>query len=131
MQLPHPLMDLGRTSTGGDGLVNLGVALTLKSHVALHWGADSYNWGAGMARVDAAAAFIRANMPLGQPNRLSEQQAWDVAAFIDSRERPRDPRQGARTVEETAQRYHAGEETFYGRRMNDRLIGVGTPVPAR
>lgn len=29
-------MDLGRTSTGGDGLVNLGVALTLKSHVALH-----------------------------------------------------------------------------------------------
>lgn len=29
------------------------------------WGPESYNWGAGTATVDKAAAFIRANMPAG------------------------------------------------------------------
>ncbi|MFD1104486.1 c-type cytochrome [Sphingobium olei] len=57
------------------------------------WGPRSYNWGAGMARIDNAAGFIKANMPLGQGNRLSDQQAWDVAAFVNSHERPKDPRQ--------------------------------------
>lgn len=56
------------------------------------WGPDTYNKGAGMYRVETAAAFIKANMPLGQGGSLSDQQAWDVAAFINSRERPRDPR---------------------------------------
>ena len=56
------------------------------------WGKDSYNGGAGMHRVETAAAFIRANMPLGKPNSLSVQEAWDVAQFVNSHERPRDPR---------------------------------------
>jgi len=56
------------------------------------WGRDSYNKGAGMHRMHTAAAFIKANMPLGQGGTLTDQQAWDVAAYIDSKPRPPDPR---------------------------------------
>lgn len=56
------------------------------------WGPHSYNGGAGMTGVATAAGFIKANMPYGQGNTLTDQQAWDVAAYIDSQERPRDPR---------------------------------------
>ena len=51
------------------------------------WGAQSYNIGAGMARVRTAASFIRHNMPYGNAT-LTDQQAFDVAAYIDSRPRP-------------------------------------------
>jgi thiosulfate dehydrogenase len=57
------------------------------------WGDDSFNAGAGMTQVHNAAAFIRANMPLGQGNTLTEQEAWDVAKFMNSHPRPADPRQ--------------------------------------
>jgi thiosulfate dehydrogenase len=56
------------------------------------WGPQSYNWGAGMAQVDKAAAFIRANMPLGLGGTLTVQQAWDIAWYIDGQVRPQDPR---------------------------------------
>ncbi|MCW8928629.1 MAG: c-type cytochrome [Gammaproteobacteria bacterium] len=56
------------------------------------WGKDSFNWGAGMHRVNTAASFIKANMPLGMGNSLTDQEAWDVAFFINSHERPQDPR---------------------------------------
>lgn len=55
------------------------------------WGADSYNTGAGMARVIMAARFIRFNMPKGVTHEaplLSEEQAFDVAAYINSQPRP-------------------------------------------
>jgi thiosulfate dehydrogenase len=77
------------------------------------WGARAYNWGAGMHRTNTAAAFIRANMPLGKPNTLSEQEAWDVAAFVNSHERPVDPRQGKRSIAETDAELH-GEDCQYG-----------------
>ena len=51
------------------------------------WGPESYNIGAGMARLRTAAAFIRHNMPLGNP-ALTDQQAFDVAAYVDSHPRP-------------------------------------------
>jgi thiosulfate dehydrogenase len=54
-------------------------------------GPDSYNNGAGMSRVLAAAAFVRHNMPLGttfDAPVLSESDAYDVAAYIDSLDRP-------------------------------------------
>lgn len=51
------------------------------------WGPDSYNNGAGMGRVLTAALFIKARMPLGKPD-LSDDQALDVAAFINSKDRP-------------------------------------------
>jgi len=58
------------------------------------WGADSFNDGAGMARVITAAKFIKGNMPLGvDPSEpiLSDEEAFDVAAYINSFERPQKP----------------------------------------
>jgi thiosulfate dehydrogenase len=52
------------------------------------WGARSYSIGASMAQVERAAAFIRHNMPLSAPGSLTDQQAWDVAAYIDGHARP-------------------------------------------
>jgi thiosulfate dehydrogenase len=55
------------------------------------WGADSFNDGAGMDRFDRAVRFIRHNMPRGVDPanpQLSLQEAWDVAAFLQSRTRP-------------------------------------------
>jgi thiosulfate dehydrogenase len=52
------------------------------------WGPRSYNIGAGMARVRTAAAFIRDNMPYDRPGLLTDQQAFDVAAFVVSHPRP-------------------------------------------
>ncbi|MDA7747382.1 c-type cytochrome [Psychromonas sp.] len=56
------------------------------------WGDNSYNWGAGMHNVDTAAYFIAENMPFAQSIKLTPQQAWDVATFMNSHERPIDPR---------------------------------------
>jgi thiosulfate dehydrogenase len=52
------------------------------------WGEHSFDVGAGMARVDSAAAWVRANMPLGQGGSLSEQEAYDVALFFTHKPRP-------------------------------------------
>ena len=55
------------------------------------WGNDSFNAAAGMSRIDIAAAFIHANMPIGASDRepiLTQQQAWDVAAFMTAKPRP-------------------------------------------
>ena len=52
------------------------------------WGPKSYNIGAGMARVNTAAAFIHKLMPRDKPGTLTPQQAFDVAAYINSRPRP-------------------------------------------
>ncbi|MGE0816699.1 MAG: c-type cytochrome [Vicinamibacterales bacterium] len=51
------------------------------------WGPDSFNNGAGMHRVLTAARFIKARMPLGDAN-LTDDDAFDVAAFINSKPRP-------------------------------------------
>lgn len=69
------------------------------------WGNASFNWGAGMHQIDNAAAFIKANMPLGRGNTLSDQDAWDVAAFVMGHERPQDPRYKG-NVAETTKKYH-------------------------
>lgn len=55
------------------------------------WGPDSFNTGAGMHRIITAANFIRANMPYGvthEAPQLTEEQAFDVAAFINVQPRP-------------------------------------------
>ena len=52
------------------------------------WGARSFNIGAGMARLDTAAAFIRANMPRGAGGTLSDQDAYDIADFLIFQPRP-------------------------------------------
>ncbi|MFO1142043.1 MAG: c-type cytochrome [Amaricoccus sp.] len=55
------------------------------------WGADSFNAAAGMSRVVTAGAFIHDNMPPGTDAAapaLTAQDAWDIAAYLDSRPRP-------------------------------------------
>jgi thiosulfate dehydrogenase len=95
------------------------------------WGSDSFNWGAGMGRINTAAAFIKNNMPLSQPGSLTDQEAWDVAAFVDSHERPKDPRQSG-TIEENRLANHDGDETLYGQVVNGAVLGQGTgPSAAR
>jgi thiosulfate dehydrogenase len=52
------------------------------------WGAHSYSVGASMARVERAASFIAHNMPLGLAGTLTTQDAFDVAAYVNSHARP-------------------------------------------
>ena len=62
------------------------------------WGDDSFNAGAGMAKLAYAAAYIRANMPFTinyEDPVLNLQQAWDVAAFMVSKKRPPAPTETA------------------------------------
>lgn len=55
------------------------------------WGRYSYSWGSKMSQIDTAAAFIKYAMPMNG-HKLTDRQAWDVALFINSHERPQDPR---------------------------------------
>jgi thiosulfate dehydrogenase len=52
------------------------------------WGERSFNIGAGMARQDTAASFVRWNMPQGQGGTLTEQEAYDLASFFIFQDRP-------------------------------------------
>lgn len=52
------------------------------------WGARSFNVAAGMARLNTAAAFIKWNMPQGREGTLSNDEAYDIAAFVLSHPRP-------------------------------------------
>ena len=55
------------------------------------WGSDSFNDGAGMARLITAANFVHFNMPHGTDYldpQLTAEEAWDVAAFMISQPRP-------------------------------------------
>jgi thiosulfate dehydrogenase len=88
------------------------------------WGKNSFNWGAGMHRINTAANFIKANMPLGKPNSLTDQQAWDVAAFMNSHERPQDPRDNNNTSV-TAKTFHQ-HQCFYDKTIDDKHLGQGT-----
>lgn len=55
------------------------------------WGASSYNQGAGLFRMSRFAGYVRANMPFGatyERPMLSDEEAWDVAAYVNSLDRP-------------------------------------------
>lgn len=56
------------------------------------WGKNSYNHGAGLYRLSRFAGYVIANMPLGasfQNPILSDEEAWDVAAYVNSMDRPK------------------------------------------
>ncbi len=56
------------------------------------WGSGSFNTGAGMHRILMTSAFIKGNMPLGTPwdrPAVTDEQAYDVAAYINSFDRPK------------------------------------------
>ncbi len=89
------------------------------------WGAQSYNWGAGMHQINKAANFIYANMPLAAEHTITEQDAWDVAAYINSHDRPQDPRFEG-NVTRTAQRFHQ-HAGYYGDAPNGVVLGSQSP----
>jgi thiosulfate dehydrogenase len=92
------------------------------------WGPHSFNWGAGMAEINTAAAFIRANMPYGAGGTLSVQQAWDVATYVDSQIRPQDPR-FIQSVVETRKRFHDTPFSMYGLAVNGTVLGDPATTP--
>lgn len=51
------------------------------------WGKHSYNDGAGFSRNEKLAPWLKVAMPLDDEN-LTEQEALDVAAYINSHRRP-------------------------------------------
>jgi len=55
------------------------------------WGPKSFSIGASMAREERAATFIRHFMPQNNPGTLTDQQAFDLAAYVNSHARPDSP----------------------------------------
>ncbi|MFN7116036.1 MAG: c-type cytochrome [Saprospiraceae bacterium] len=55
------------------------------------WGNNSYNDGAGLYRLSNFAKYAKYNMPLGvnyTAPQLSDAEAWDVAAYVNTQSRP-------------------------------------------
>lgn len=56
------------------------------------WGPNSYNNGAGLFRLSRFAGYVKANMPYllatYKTPVLSDEESWDVAAYVNSRPRP-------------------------------------------
>lgn len=55
------------------------------------WGIHSYNTGAGLFRLSGFAGYVKMNMPFGvtyQKPLLSDEEAWHVAAYVNSMPRP-------------------------------------------
>ncbi len=55
------------------------------------WGNNSYNDGAGLFRLSRFAGYVKNNMPnpLNYHNpQLSNEEAWDVSAYVNSQPRP-------------------------------------------
>lgn len=56
------------------------------------WGEHSYNTAAGLYRISRFAGYVKSNMPFGEVEyhnpQLTDEEAWDVAAFVNSQPRP-------------------------------------------
>lgn len=55
------------------------------------WGPHSYNTGAGLYRLSRFAGFVKNNMPNPASYHtpvLTDEEAWDVAAFVNAQPRP-------------------------------------------
>jgi thiosulfate dehydrogenase len=72
------------------GVDGQGVAVGDKKPGPL-WGPDSWNDGAGAARVYTLAGIIRYSMPYLDPGSVSDEDAQQLAVFINSRPRPAFP----------------------------------------
>lgn len=80
-----------------------------------------------MHSVTTAAAFIKANMPLGKGGSLTDQEAWDVAYYMNAHERPQDPRFNG-SVEETQKKFHDSSD-LYGQTVNGKVLGSNSTKP--
>lgn len=75
----------------GEGVLNID---SLTYQYPPLWGKYSYNNGAGLFRLSRFAGYVYNNMPfdigtnkLAEP--LTQQEAWDVAAYVNSQPRPK------------------------------------------
>jgi len=73
----------------GEGVLNLN---KVSYQYPPLWGAHSYNTGAGLLRLSNFAGYVKSNMPFNQATyhdpRLTTEEAWDVAAYVNSQPRP-------------------------------------------
>jgi thiosulfate dehydrogenase len=73
----------------GQGLLNHDSSFYLYPPL---WGPNSFNIGAGLYRITRFASFVKNNMPFGLAShnspQLTDEEAWDVAAFVISQPRP-------------------------------------------
>jgi thiosulfate dehydrogenase len=95
--IPVAKLDPGRgraifteSCTSCHGPEGQGVAVGDKKPGPL-WGPDSWNDGAGAARVYTLAGIIRYSMPYLNPGSLTDEEAQQLAAFIDLQPRPAYP----------------------------------------
>ncbi|HEY2754319.1 MAG TPA: c-type cytochrome [Pseudolabrys sp.] len=75
----------------GAGIRNSAADAALGYIIPPLWGSDSFNDGAGTARISTMANFVHFNMPHGADYlnpQLSVEDAWDVAAYVESQKRP-------------------------------------------
>ena len=75
------------------------------------------------------AGYVKANMPQGatwENPSLTDEEAWDVAAYVNAHERPQDPRLVNGDIDETRKRYHADDGVnLYGVMVDGRKLGQG------
>jgi thiosulfate dehydrogenase len=79
-----------QTCHGADGSGMMNLDGTMYQYPPL-WGPHSYNSGAGLFRLSRFAGYVKNNMPQGADYhlpQLSNEEAWDVAAFVNSQPRP-------------------------------------------
>ncbi|MFI5188090.1 MAG: c-type cytochrome [Chitinophagales bacterium] len=73
----------------GQGLLNHDSSFYLYPPL---WGPNSFNVSAGLFRISRIASFVKNNMPFGLAShnspQLTDEEAWDAAAFIISQPRP-------------------------------------------
>ena len=73
----------------GEGILNHDSSFYLYPPL---WGANSFNVSAGLYRISKIASFVKNNMPYGQAThdspKLTDEESWDVAAYIVSQPRP-------------------------------------------
>src|SRR5438552_18792666 len=90
--IARPIRNAGRRATLMPArCVMPRMALVFGYMVPPLWGGDSFNDGAGMARLITAANLLHFNMPHGVDYlnpQLSPEQAWDIAAYVISQPRP-------------------------------------------
>ena len=66
-------------------------------------------------------------MPFSRGGTLTDQEAWDVAYYLDAHERPQDPRFTG-NVAATRKRYHGSKWSLYGKVVNGHLLGSDRPA---
>lgn len=75
-------------ASNGEGQLNIdGITYTYPPL----WGKNSYNTGAGLFRLSRFAGYVKNNMPQEtdyHAPQLSDEEAWDVAAYVNSQPRP-------------------------------------------